>query len=147
MTVKEWYELELPVTWSIYNEAAAPEVKYPQKLERGKSYLVSEMICEYCGTKGMDCDCDENLLLNLDAPVPDGVYSVKMRGEVRCETGITVKDGKFVPKPTAYAIYRLVVNHYYNTPTYTPTYTEPIDHNCVERIIWGGTCFEVFMGS
>ena len=143
MTAKEWFELELPVTWCIYNEAAAPEVKYPQKYEVGKSYRVSEMICEYCGTKGMACDCHENLLLNLDAPVPDGVYSVKMRDGIQSEKGITVKDGKFVPKPTAEAIYRLVVNHYYQNPTYT----EPIDHNVVEIIDWTGDLFEVFMDS
>ena len=144
MTVQEWHELELPVTWGIYNEAAAPEVKYPEKLEIGKSYLVSEMLCEYCGTKGMNCDCYENLLLDLDAPVPDGVYRVKLKNRASVsENGVTVKDGKFVPKPTAEAIYRLVVTCYYPNPTYT----EPIDHNVVEIIDWTGDLFEVFMGS
>lgn len=143
MIVKEWYALELPITWCIYKDE--PEVKYPQIFEVGKSYRLSEMVCRFCGTKGEDCDCHENLTLNLDAPVSDGIYRVKMNSRHTdiWESGVTVKDGVFVPKPTAEAIYRLVVRHHYKNPTFT----EPIDHSFLEMINWNGNTFKVLLGS
>ena len=140
MTAKEWHALELPITWGITYES---EVKYPQTYEIGKSYRLSDMICQYCGTKGMTCDCYDKQVLNLDAPLPDGVYDVAEDDGYNRVSGITIKDGKFVPKPTAEALYRFVVNKYYPNPKYT----EPIDHNCLEWIEWTGEYFEVFMGS
>ena len=142
MKVRDWNELELPVTWCIYKDE--PEVKYPTKMEVGKSYRLSEMWCEFCGAKGMDCDCHENLTLNLDAPVPDGVYRVTSAGyNPIWESGITVKNGKFVPKPTADALYRLVVRWHNENPTFT----EAIDHRFVESLEWNSKTFVVFMGS
>ena len=146
MTVKDWNDLQLPVAWCIYKESEpGPFASEQPKLEVGKSYQLSDLICEFCGAKGtLDCDCHDKLILDLDAPVPDGVYRVTSAGyNPIWESGITVKDGKFVPKPTADALYRLVVRWHNENPTFT----EAIDHCFVESLEWNGKGFEVFMGS
>ena len=144
MTVKQWGELNLPVVWSIYNEEEAPEIKYPQTYEKDNPIRLSEIVCEYCGIKGIDCDCSDSLILDLDAPVPDGVYMVTSSGDNPIyEDGVRVKNGTFVPESTAEAIYRLVVRWHNENPTFTET----IDHCFVESMTWNGVMFEVFMGS
>lgn len=142
MTVKQWGALNLPVAWSIYNESENPEINYPYKHEG--EILLSEIPCSYCGVKGSECDCHNNLVLDLDAPVPDGVYMVTSSGDNPIwEDGVRVKNGTFVPESTAEAIYRLVVRWHNENPTFT----EAIDHCFVDSIEWNGVMFEVFMGS
>ena len=139
------------MAWCIYK---GDEGKYKQDLEAGKSYSLSDLICEFCGTKGLNCDCYDKLVLNLDAPVPDGVYRVKEAHRVRgWETGITVKDGRFEPKTTAECLYRLAVKNRHGVVDLTQAVEYDadagtcIDHIFVEEIHWNGEGFEVFMGS
>ena len=157
MTVKQWQALQLPVMWDIYYET---EVKSPQEFEVGKQYRVSDMICEFCGTKGLTCECYQNQSLNLDAPVPDGIYRVReAHNFTGLETGITVKDGKFVPETTAECLYKLMLHKYFDVVhlSLAPEYDEKIaakhgygiDHVFVQRLEWiaDDEIFEVYMGS
>ena len=153
MTVKDWNDLKLPVAWCIYKESEPGAFAIVQpKLETGKSYKLSDLICEFCGTKGLDCDCYDKQVLNLDAPVPDGVYRVKEAHRVTgWETGITVKDRRFEPKPTAECLYRLAVKNRLGVVDLTQAVEYDadagIDHIFVEEIRWNDEGFEVFMAS
>ena len=114
MTNKEWDELKLPVP-------------------------IRWSIYDEGTTDQEDID---DWVLDLSTDAPDGVYEgVSWLGH-RLH-GITVKDGKFDPFPTAITLYKLVI------ADYDGKYGDQIDHQFVEimKFVCDDNSFEVHMGS
>ena len=125
MTYSEWMDLDLPIQWTISND-----------------------------------DESDDPVLNLDAPdgLPDGVYDGRTywcdEDRKYRQKGIEIKDGKFVPKRTAYTIYRIMVGAYKldtkerNWVPYCEE-TQEIHHYFMDGIEWNekDQCFDLGMGS
>ena len=155
MTRKEWKDLDLPIEWSIFY---ADDFDYSNPSEE---YFLSRE-------------------LNLDAPegIEDGTYDCYYGYEQpKRREGIVVKNGKFVPKPTAECIYQLVwrsecrmddgwndyVRRKYqrffeqgrtieatalsNGYSIPSQNGDPVAHKYVERLLWNGEYFILTTGS
>ena len=103
MRVKDYEKLDLPVSWCIYKE-------------------------------GQNNDDLGEYELDLSAPdgVSDGVYYAESSGYGRRGKGVTIKDGYYVPEPTAQIAYLVAGD---------------ADHRFLEALDWNGDHFEVQLGS
>ena len=130
MTLAEWYDMKIPITW-----------------------------LEYVDDTKEDLDADE-IVLDLSAPpdLPDGVYDVENKGHK--VSGVEIKNGFFVPEPTAKAIYEVALKS--DLEFYAAVGLEVGDemenmylandgvhlHHCfVDMFAWQGDHFSVRMGS
>ena len=132
MTNAEWKESrQVPMNWSIYAN--------PMRHDEKQSF--------------------EDWELDLSAgDVPDGEYVLAvpsydppgtMGNLNRFEGwGVTVKDGQFVPKPTARAIYEAVLRQTLKEDeSLAEQYGKPVHHCYVEEMKWDGIRFIARIGS
>ena len=130
MTLSEWYDMKIPITW-----------------------------CEYVDDTKEDLDADE-IELDLSAPpdLPDGVYSVVNQGHIA--HGVEIADGQFVPMPTAQAIYEVALAgdlDFYSSlglevgdemeNVYLANDGVHLHHCFVDQFQWDGDHFYLHMGS
>ena len=93
----------------------------------------------------------DQIKLNLKSPieVPDGVYECEYKGYPstieyskqikRKRNGIVIKNGHFVPEPTARTIEKLILEVKQVQP--------PCDHKFIEGMHWNGSHFKLQTGS
>lgn len=177
MTSKEWKDLELPMRWCIYNK---DDYKALPKWDFSKGGTPGDE-----NTVGQLPDNDEakaywtefhtafdNMRLNLEAPVPDGVYSVtKKKSEIEKNSpypefnteeyvkkyndaipvvgGLVVEDGEFDPVTTAYVCYAVSRQFYESWAGYYKSipWHGAINHMHIEGLEWNGESFELITGS
>lgn len=119
MLYREWLDLNLPVKWSIWAD--------------GNDY---------------DHKMVEDWELDITTDAPDGAHEAiytPLGKQCRVD-GIIVKDGKFVPEPTAHALYDLILQSD-KDPPFNRKPGDPLCHEYIERMIWDGKRFEVLTGS
>ena len=87
MKVREWRKLNLPIEWGIFQ----------------------------CSDQEKDDLPYEDWDVNLDMSIPDGEYKVRdVLSDDILISGVTIKNGKFVPRPTSIAIYEAVRHNWAN---------------------------------
>ena len=122
MTIGEWRELDLPMEWAIFDKEH--ELEHDKKTPK------------FAPTKYHYGQYNKWFLqrkLDLRAHVPDGTYSVRypsMNKDMQTD-GIVVKNGEFVPEPTATAIGKMMREHFYGIKL---SMKDKIDHRYIERM-------------
>ena len=112
----------------------------------------------YAETDVDDWPCD----ITAPKDVPDGIYMVKVSVEgwgpmkaemmqhVKTVIGIQIKNGAFVPEPTAKACYSaelLFRRNAFPESYASHNFGDPIDHRFIEELRYDGDCFILRTGS
>ena len=133
--------------WSMYDETAADleEQRIKQEGRWHDDYLESPEGRERCRRAPLQQE------MELEAQgAPDGIHEfvIGRRGEESPTLqGILVQDGKFLPHPTASAIYLAQVQLEGKEITNWGRRVMWVHHRFIEEITWEGDRFRVIMGS
>ena len=134
ITRAQWEEQGYPMVWSIAGNK--PNTKFEEEtVDINEGWIQAY----------------DQVLLNMSAPpgAPDGTHCVYESNYKGYAYGAEIKDGQFIPKPTADAVFSAACQSYDTTPQDVLEGRDGIDHVYIERFEWDDTlqALRVMLGS